>query len=114
MSGLTGSPKLFSPVLALETQTHALFQPGNVVLTGLQGSGKTALLNLLRPDVMIAYRRLEAEWPLPDNLSKFVAAGINLNSSKARDFGAAHIPTCGGRGRHKRAFVRGLSELLAR
>ena len=83
---------LFSPVLARETQTHALFQPGNVVLTGLQGSGKTALLNLLRPDVMIAYRRLNAEWPLPDDLSKFVAAGINLNSSKARDFGQRLLP----------------------
>lgn len=79
---------LFSPVLAQETQTYALFQPGNIFLTGLQGSGKTALLNLLRPDVMIAYRKTEAgEWPLPESLSRFVAAGINLNSSKARDFG---------------------------
>ena len=83
---------LFSPVLARETQTHALFQPGNIVLTGLQGSGKTALLNLLRPEVMIAYRRLGAEWPLPDDLSMFVAAGINLNSSKARDFGQRILP----------------------
>ena len=83
---------LFSPVLARDTQTHALFQPGNIVLTGLQGSGKTALLNLLRPEVRIAYRRLGAEWPLPDNLSMFVAAGINLNSSKARDFGQRILP----------------------
>lgn len=79
--------ELFSPVLANETQTHALFQPGNIFLTGLQGSGKTALLNLLRPEVMIAYRRVGAHWPLPDSSSRFVAAGINLNSSKARDFG---------------------------
>ena len=78
---------LFSPVLAQETQTHALFQPGNIFLIGLQGSGKTALLNLLRPDVMIAYRKTDAHWPLPESLSRFVAAGINLNSSKARDFG---------------------------
>ena len=84
--------KLFSPVLARETQTHALFQPGNIVLTGLQGSGKTALLNLLRPEVMISYRRLGAEWPLPKDLSIFVAAGINLNSSKARDFGQRMLP----------------------
>lgn len=79
--------ELFSPVLAKESQTHALFQPGNIFLTGLQGSGKTALLSLLRPDVMIAYRRVGAHWPLPKSLSRFVAAGINLNSSKARDFG---------------------------
>ena len=79
--------ELFSPVLANESQTHALFQPGNIFLTGLQGSGKTALLSLLRPDIMIAYRRVDAHWPLPESLSRFVAAGINLNSSKARDFG---------------------------
>lgn len=83
---------LFSPVLARETQTHALFQPGNIFLTGLQGSGKTALLNLLRPEVMIAYRRIEGHWPLPESLSRFVAAGINLNSSKARDFGQRTVP----------------------
>ena len=87
--------KLFSPVLARETQTHALFQPGNIVLTGLQGSGKTALLNLLRPEVMIAYRRLEAEWPLPEHLRKFVAASINLNTSRARDFGQRILPHVG-------------------
>ena len=83
---------LFSPVLARETQTHALFQRGNIFLTGLQGSGKTALLNLLRPEVMIAYRRTEADWPLPKELSRFVSAGINLNSSKARDFGQRMVP----------------------
>ncbi len=84
--------ELFSPVLAKETQTHALFQPGNIFLIGLQGSGKTALLNLLRPEVMIAYRKIGVHWPLPDSLSRFVAAGINLNSSKARDFGQRSVP----------------------
>ena len=29
--------RLFSPLLAQETQTHALFQPGNIVLTGFTG-----------------------------------------------------------------------------
>ena len=79
--------QLISPVLANDSQTHALFRPGNIFLTGLQGSGKTALLSLLRPEIMIAYRRVDAHWPLPDSLSKFIAATINLNSSKARDFG---------------------------
>ena len=60
--------ELFSPVLANESQTHALFQPGNIFLTGLQGSGKTALLSLLRPEIMIAYRRVGAHWPLPEEL----------------------------------------------
>ena len=82
---------LFSPVLARETQTHALFQPGNIFLTGLQGTGKTALLNLLKPEVMIAYRRIEEHWPLPKEVSRFIAAGINLNSSRARDFGQRKV-----------------------
>ena len=47
--------KIFSPALLSEARTHELFQPGSVVLTGLQGSGKSALLNLLKPDVLIAY-----------------------------------------------------------
>ena len=28
--------QLFSPVLARESETHTLFQPGNIVLVGLQ------------------------------------------------------------------------------
>lgn len=80
--------QLFSPVLARESETHTLFQPGNIVLVGLQGSGKTALLNLMRPEVMITYRKLaDSDWPLPKEISRFVSAGINLNLSKARDFG---------------------------
>ena len=79
--------KLFSPVLANDNRTHALFQPGNILLTGLQGAGKTALLSLLKPEVMIAYRKGGVHWPLPASLSKFVSAGINLNTSRARDFG---------------------------
>ena len=80
--------QLFSPVLARESETHTLFQPGNIVLVGLQGSGKTALLNLMRPEVMITYRKLaDSNWPLPKEISRFVSAGINLNLSRARDFG---------------------------
>ena len=83
--------KIFGPVLVEEGETHALFQPGNVMLTGLQGSGKTALLNLLKPEVLIAYRKNNVDWPLPDSCSKFISAGINLAKSSAMDFGQRSI-----------------------
>ena len=79
--------RLFSPVLLEISDTHSLFQAGNVVLTGLQGSGKTALLNLMRPEVMISFRKRQGKLPLPSECSRFISAGINLNTSKARDFG---------------------------
>lgn len=78
---------IFSPVLVEESETHALFQPGNVMLTGLQGAGKTALLNLLKPEVQIAYARSSRQWPLPPHCSRYIAAGINLQKSSAMDFG---------------------------
>ena len=88
--------QLFSPVLAKQSRAHTLFQPGNIVLVGLQGSGKTALLNLMRPDVMISYRALgNNSWPLPKEISRFISAGINLNSSKARDFGQRIVSVTG-------------------
>lgn len=79
--------RVFSPVLVEESETHALFQPGNVMLIGLQGAGKTALLSLLKPEVQIAYARSRKEWPLPSHCSSYIAAGINLQKSSAMDFG---------------------------
>lgn len=87
--------KVFSTALLDEADTLALYQPGNVLLMGLQGSGKTALLNLLKPEVLIAYRRAGAKWPLPERCAKFISAGINLSKSGAMDFGQRPI---GGRG----------------
>jgi hypothetical protein len=84
--------KIFSPNLLRESRTHELFQPGSVVLTGLQGSGKSALLNLLKPDVLIAYLKSEEPWPLPKHCSKFLSASIVLRSSGALDFGQRAIP----------------------
>lgn len=87
--------KVFSTALLDEADTLALYQPGNVLLLGLQGSGKTALLNLLKPEVLIAYRRAGAKWPLPDSCARFVSAGINLSKSGAMDFGQRPIGTQG-------------------
>jgi hypothetical protein len=77
--------ELFSP----EFVKHSLplFEPGNVVLRGLQGSGKTMLLNLLKPEIRLAYHNSDYEFPVPDSHSKFIAAGINLRKSGIMDFG---------------------------
>ncbi|ATX64576.1 hypothetical protein BG454_00955 [Roseinatronobacter bogoriensis subsp. barguzinensis] len=82
---------LFSPVLLKESLVQRLFEPGNVVLCGLQGSGKSALLNLLEPQVLIEYLNNDREWPLPQHCSRFVSASITLRSSGALLFGQRAI-----------------------
>ena len=46
--------KIFSPVIVKNVE--ALFLPGNIVLQGVQGSGKSMLLALLKPEVRLAYK----------------------------------------------------------
>ena len=77
--------KLFSPVFV--KHGLSLYQPGNVVLKGLQGSGKTMLLNLLKPDVRIAYKSANIEFPVPKEFRKYISAGINLRKSGISAFG---------------------------
>ena len=79
--------EVFSSVLLQETETHLLFQPGNVIVRGLQGTGKSALLNLLKPEILIAFLNSDEAWPLPSHCSKFLSASITLRSSGALDFG---------------------------
>lgn len=76
---------LFSPVLV--RHSSALFQRSNVVVKGTQGSGKTMLLALLRPDQRIAYASRKSEMPIPKELRKFIGAGISIKRSAAIDFG---------------------------
>ncbi|MCQ0090263.1 hypothetical protein [Roseovarius sp. M141] len=82
---------LFSPVLLKESLVQRLFEPGNVILCGLQGSGKSALLNLLEPQVLVEYLNSSHTWPLPAHCSRFVAASITLRSSGALLFGQRAI-----------------------
>lgn len=77
--------KLFSPFLV--KYATALFQPGNVVLKGVQGSGKSMLLNLLKPEIRLAYERAGKEFPIPKRCMNFIGAGINISRSGAVDFG---------------------------
>jgi hypothetical protein len=67
--------------------SHPMFQPGNVVIKGTQGCGKSMLLNLLKPQIRLAYHEASTDFPVPTALSRFVGAGINLTLSGALDIG---------------------------
>lgn len=81
--------KIFSPLLL--SDTLALFQPGNVILEGVQGSGKSMLLSLLKPEIRIAYMNSDTPFPVPELFSDFVSGGINLIRSSVLDFGQRSI-----------------------
>lgn len=68
-----------------------LFRPGNVILKGSQGSGKSMLLNLFRPEIRIAYKNSGIEFPVPKNFYRFIGAGINLTRSGALNIGQRAI-----------------------
>ena len=70
--------KLFSPLLV--THSLALFQPGNVVLKGFTGAGKSMLLNLLLPETRLAYEKVGQKFPIPREFNRFIGAGINLQT----------------------------------
>ena len=71
--------------------TLELFQAGNVILRGVQGSGKSMLLNLLRPEIRLAYAKVGRDFPVPDDFGVFIGGGINLTRSGAIAFGQRPI-----------------------
>ncbi|MGZ0174101.1 MAG: hypothetical protein ACKVHE_31715 [Planctomycetales bacterium] len=88
--GTVDIPSLFSPVLV--PHVAPLFLPGNVVLKGMQGTGKSMLLSLLDTRVRLQFwQQSEAAQPgellksdpLPVDQRRFVGAGINLSKSNA-------------------------------
>ena len=76
--------QLFSPVIV--DYATAIFEPGNVIVRGLQGTGKTMLLNLLRPESRLAYHQKQIEFPAPTHARRFIGAGINLRKCGALEF----------------------------
>lgn len=82
-------PKLFSPVIVdrASSDVYALFRPGNVILKGTQGSGKSMLLALLKPGIRIAYHQKEIPFPIPAEFCRFISGGINLIRCGAIGFG---------------------------
>lgn len=83
---------LFSPFLV----KHALplFLQGNLVLKGGQGSGKSMLLSLLKPEIRQAYHnKANKAFPVPSRMASFVGAGINITRSGAINFGQRPVDT---------------------
>ncbi len=77
-------PSVFSPVLV--PHVAPLFLPGNVVLMGMQGTGKTMLLSLLDTKVRLEFwanNDPQNGDPLVPAQRRFVGAGINLSKSNA-------------------------------
>lgn len=82
--------RFFSPVLV--ASAGAILQPGNVVIIGTQGSGKSMLLRLLDPEIRIAYFNVDPEdksaatsYPVSKNLRHFVSTRVDLNKSGLLD-----------------------------
>jgi len=83
--GSSAFVQIFSP--SILRNASALFLPGNVVLKGMQGSGKSMLLSLLKPEVRLAYAESDTPFPVTGKQARFIGAGINLTRSGAIDFG---------------------------
>lgn len=84
----------FTDIFSTELVQHALplFQPGNVVLTGANGMGKSMLFKLFQPEVRIAYQEAGKAFPVPGEAGTFIAAGININTAKCNEFGNRRTP----------------------
>ena len=76
-------PALFSPMLV--PYMAPLFEDGNVVVEGTQGTGKSMLLALLQTEVRLAYaEETNHPYPVQDlEMCQFVCAGINLATNQA-------------------------------
>ena len=81
---------LFSPQI-VTGEAKQLFQPGNVVLLGSNGTGKTMLLRLFAPAVQAAYLRKHKEIPIPEESRRFLSIGINFVSAAVGAFGGRKV-----------------------
>jgi hypothetical protein len=68
---------LFSSEI-LTGETQSLFRPGNVVLLGSNGAGKTMLLGLLSPEVRAAFLKQDRPYPVSEDESRSLGVGINF------------------------------------
>lgn len=99
--------RLFSPFLV--DHAEGLFRVGNVVVKGMQGSGKSMLLSLLKPEIQIAYYEEGVDFPVQGEQGRFLGAGINLTRSAAIDF-ANRTPVVAG---HERVREDEMADQLA-
>lgn len=83
--------RYFSPKLV--ASASQVFQTGNVIVRGTQGSGKSMLLRLLDPEIRIAYSDLannpkiekQEPFPVPVGVRDFVSTRVDLNKSGLLD-----------------------------
>lgn len=76
---------VFSDVLVAHAEP--IFTTGNAVVTGVQGSGKSMLLALLKPSVRLGYHEADLEFPVHEARRNFICSNINLTQGQAIDFG---------------------------
>lgn len=69
-----------------------IFERGNVVLSGVQGTGKSMLFKLLVPEVRLAYAAAGKQLPVPEDCLRFISAGINVNADRCNQFGRRRPP----------------------
>lgn len=81
---------LFSPEI-VTGEAKQLFQRGNVVLLGSNGTGKTMLLRLFDPAVQVAYLQKGKEIPIPEESRRFLSIGINFVSAAVGTFGGRRV-----------------------
>lgn len=78
-------PAIFSPTLI--PLVLQLFQPGNVMLSGTQGTGKSMLLALLDSNIRLAFWENESNaFPVEAEFCNFIGANINLSANKVLKF----------------------------
>lgn len=97
--------QIFSPGIINSAQE--LFRPGNVVLKGAPGSGKSMLLTLLKPETQAAYAQAAQEFPIPTRVATFIGAGINLARAGAQDIGTRLSRNATSQDRQKLAGIFG-------
>ena len=86
-------PDEFVQIFSHKLVPHAmpLFQPGHVVLSGVQGSGKSMLFKLFQPEVRMAYAEIGEPFPIPAESSRFIGASINVNTARCNEFGNRRV-----------------------
>lgn len=88
------SPDEFVAIFSTELvePAMALFEQGNVILAGVQGTGKSMLLKLFSPRIRAAYLEVGVQFPVPDSCPRFIAASINVNTAGCNQFGRRRPP----------------------
>lgn len=93
---------LFSP-LPITSAINPVFLPGNVVLSGTQGCGKSMILQLFHPEIRIAYHDRKELFPVPESLHRFVTSSVHMIRSgicslgqvtlgKTREYDLEYLP----------------------